>query len=92
MGVTIVGVALFTPLIHFPMWGSMFFPGNPKATEEDYYGSEYNEEEHKSGLSANALKFAETSQPERGSFFEASRSKALEKAASETAARGEEEA
>ena len=92
MGVTIVGVALFTPLIHFPMWGSMFFPGNPKATEEDYYGSEYNEEEHKSGLSANALKFAETSQPERGSFFEKSRSKALDKAASETAARGEEEA
>ena len=92
MGVTIVGVALFTPLIHFPQWGSMFFPGNPKVTEEDYYGSEYNEEEHKSGLSANALKFAETSQPERGSYFESSRSKALEKAASETAARGEEQA
>ena len=84
MGVTIIGVALTVPLIHFPMWGSMFFPGNPNMTEKDYYSSEYNEEEHKSGLAANSMKFAETSTPERGSYFEKKRSQALAKAASET--------
>merc|ERR1712176_124275 len=86
MGVTIVGVALTVPLLHFPQWGSMFFPGNPNITEADYFGSEYNEEEHKSGLSANAMKFAESSTPERGSFFEKKRSQAIEQAASKEVA------
>merc|ERR1712216_283361 len=87
MGVTIVGVSFFTVFIHFPQWGSMFFPGNPTTSEEDYYGSEYNETEKKSGLADNSMKFAASSGAERGSVFEKSRSEKLEKIMSSQSAR-----
>jgi NNP family nitrate/nitrite transporter-like MFS transporter len=90
MGVTIVGVSFFTVFIHFPQWGSMFFPGNPTTvSEEDYYGSEYNETEKKSGLADNSMKFAASSGAERGSFFEKSRNEKLEKIKSSQSARSE---
>merc|ERR1712216_1020774 len=87
MGVTIVGVSFFTVFIHFPQWGSMFFPGNPTTSEEDYYGSEYNETEKMSGLADNSMKFAASSGAERGSVFEKSRSEKLEKIMSSQSAR-----
>lgn len=37
MGVMSIAVTALLATIHFPMWGSMFFPPNPDATEEDYY-------------------------------------------------------
>ena len=37
MGVMVLAVTMLMCFIHFPMWGSMFLPGNPEVTEEDYY-------------------------------------------------------
>ncbi len=45
MGVMIIGMTLAVAFIHFPMWGSMFFPGNPDISEEDYYLKEWTAEE-----------------------------------------------
>jgi NNP family nitrate/nitrite transporter-like MFS transporter len=44
----------------------MFFPANANATEEDYYGSEWTDEEKKNGLHLAGQKFAENSRSERG--------------------------
>ena len=45
MGVMTLAVTAFLAFVHFPMWGSMFLPGNPDATEEDYYLKEWTAEE-----------------------------------------------
>ena len=37
MGVMTIAVTALLAVVHFPMWGSMFLPGNPEVTEEDYY-------------------------------------------------------
>ncbi|GAX75763.1 hypothetical protein CEUSTIGMA_g3206.t1 [Chlamydomonas eustigma] len=40
MGVMTLGVTLAVACVHFPMWGSMFFPANlanPDANEEEYF-------------------------------------------------------
>ena len=66
MGFTIIGVTLLVVPIHFPMWGSMFFPGDPNVSEEDYYiAREFSEEEIKEGLALSVQKFCQNSYQER---------------------------
>jgi len=66
MGVMIMGITLFVPTIHFPMWGSMFFKGDPKKTEEQYYLNDFNEDEIAEGIHRSMLNFASESRSQRG--------------------------
>ena len=45
MGVMTLAVTMLLAFVHFPMWGSMFFPANPDISEEDYYIQEWTAEE-----------------------------------------------
>ena len=45
MGVMTLAVTVLLAFVHFPTWGSMFLPGNPDYTEEDYYIKEWTAEE-----------------------------------------------
>jgi len=66
LGYTVIGVTALVIPIHFPMWGSMFFPASKTATEEDYYiHNEFTPEEIKSGLAAPVQKFCNNSRNER---------------------------
>lgn len=66
MGFLIIGVTLLVIPIHFPMWGSMFFPGDPSQTEESYYiDREFSEEEIKEGLAVPVQKFCNNCRNER---------------------------
>jgi NNP family nitrate/nitrite transporter-like MFS transporter len=66
MGFTVIAVSLLVIPIHFPMWGSMFFPGDPTITEEEYYiKREFTEEEIKEGLAVSVQKFCDNSHQER---------------------------
>ncbi len=65
MGVMIMCASTLLFFVHFPMWGSMFLPGNPDITEEDYYIKEWSADEIAQGLHSAAMKFAMESKSQR---------------------------
>jgi NNP family nitrate/nitrite transporter-like MFS transporter len=55
MGIMIMACTLPVVFVHFPQWGSMFFPPSSGVMEEHYYGSEWSEEEKSKGLQSDCL-------------------------------------
>jgi NNP family nitrate/nitrite transporter-like MFS transporter len=66
MGVMILGMTMLVVTIHFPMWGSMFFPGSDKVTEEEYYSKDFTAAEREAGLHRVIFNFASESRSQRG--------------------------
>ena len=66
MGVMVIAMTLFIVPIYFPMWGGRLFREREGVVEEDYYLSEFTEEERASGLADAAMKFAQESKSQRG--------------------------
>lgn len=62
----ILAVTAAVAFIHFPMWGSMFFKGNPSKTEDDYYLSDYTDKEKAEGAHRAILNFINESRSQRG--------------------------
>ena len=65
MGFTIIAVTLLVVPIHFPMWGSMLFPGDPNVKEEDYYIKYDFTEEEIGSLAVPVQKFCDNCHNER---------------------------
>lgn len=65
MGIMIVCITTLVLLVYFPQWGGMFCPAS-KASEEDYYASEWSADEQDKGLHSNSMKFAANARSERG--------------------------
>ena len=67
MGIMIICCTLPILLIYFPQWGGLFWGASSKGiTEENYYMSEWTEEEQEKGYHKASLKFAHNSKGERG--------------------------
>lgn len=66
LGITVMCATLLVVFIHFPMWGSMFFPGREDVSESDYYMKDYTAEEREAGKADHVLRFAENAKMERG--------------------------
>ncbi|XP_021716513.1 high affinity nitrate transporter 2.4-like [Chenopodium quinoa] len=69
MGVMAIACTVPVAFVHFPQWGSMFFPASKTATEEEYYVAEYNKNEQSKGMHERNIKFAESARAERGNGF-----------------------
>ncbi|GMH20728.1 hypothetical protein Nepgr_022570 [Nepenthes gracilis] len=65
MGIMVIVCTLPIALIYFPQWGGMIRGPKPNYTEEDYYLSEWSEEEQQQGFHETSMKFAENSRSER---------------------------
>ncbi|BBN20391.1 MFS transporter, NNP family, nitrate/nitrite transporter [Marchantia polymorpha subsp. ruderalis] len=65
MGVMTVACTAVLVFTYFPQWGGMLCPPT-KATEADYYTSEWSPQEQAAGLHLSSLKFAENAKSERG--------------------------
>ncbi|KAL2631787.1 hypothetical protein R1flu_016473 [Riccia fluitans] len=66
MGVMIICCTLLILIVYFPQWGGMLVGPRASATEEEYYKSEWSEDEQALGLHRSSLKFAENAKSERG--------------------------
>lgn len=60
MGIMTIACTLPVALVHFPQWGSMFFPPSKLGHEEAYYLSEYNHDEINNGMHEGSVKFAQS--------------------------------
>ena len=65
MGIMIICCTSLVLLVWFPQWGGMLFPAS-MYSEEDYYASEWSDNEKKQGLHDASMKFAANSRSERG--------------------------
>ncbi|KAK9806897.1 hypothetical protein WJX72_006722 [[Myrmecia] bisecta] len=67
MGCAVLATAVFGVVpLQWPAWGGMFWGPRKGATEEDYYFSEYTEEERQQGIHLTSSAFAHESRSMRG--------------------------
>jgi NNP family nitrate/nitrite transporter-like MFS transporter len=66
MGVMSMCMTALYLVMYFPMWGGFFAGPKPGVTEEDYYLSEYTQEEIGQGMATASIKFAYESRSQRG--------------------------
>eukprot|EP01025_Chloroclados_australasicus_P060678 TRINITY_DN7803_c1_g1_i1.p4 TRINITY_DN7803_c1_g1~~TRINITY_DN7803_c1_g1_i1.p4 ORF type:complete len:139 (+),score=26.32 TRINITY_DN7803_c1_g1_i1:139-555(+) len=65
-GVWTMSMAVLTFAIRFPMWTTITASAKEDEMEEDYYMSDYTEEERNHGVAALAIQFAEQARYHRG--------------------------
>lgn len=69
IGVTTICVSVVLFAVHFPQWGGMVTCPSRVASEEDYYGAEWDVAETERGMGLGSLEFAANSWAERGRWF-----------------------